>query len=627
MNLLFSPTPRHVTIGEESSPWASTILFSGPSHGMLAPLAPALSRFLEEASALTGTRWRQLEGRERPDAPGVTSGTIHEDPQFAPEAYQLTIGAREIRIICGGWRGAFYALQTLRQVLIQCPYTRPDLVIEDQPALPSRGYLLDISRTRVPTRATLCSLIDQLAGLKFNQLQLYMEHTFAFPGHETVWGEASPLTASDIRWLDTYAAERAIELVPNFNSFGHFERWLRHPEYFPYAECPYGWRRPDGHGMAGGSTLAPSPESRALLASLFQEFLPLFRSRQCNLGGDEPWELGMGRSRERCARDGKHAVYLDFLHQIVDEAAAYKERVQFWADIVLERPEIVPQLDPRLTALVWGYEADHPLAAQAEIFAASGLPFLLCPGTASWNSLGTRLGNARTNIEAAGRAAAAHGAEGLLLTDWGDYGHHQPPVVSLPSLFFAAQAGWAPDTQAPQAEVHVARFGLPSEGARLAPLLFRLGTLSNLIAFRPPNRMPLVALLTAREDQIASLSAQIQDSELQACEAALSDLAIDLAALPLEGNAAEALREDLSVTIGLLGIATQRGLMARELASCSVTELRRAFHALIGRFEECWIRGHRVGGLQESTAWLRRALESLPTEPPQRPAWPPTAWQ
>ena len=104
--------------------------------------------------------------------------------------------------------------------------------------------MLDISRCKVPTLTTLKTLIEQFADLKYNQLQLYTEHTFAFTDHETVWRDASPLTASDILELQAHCQAHYIELVPNLNSFGHFERWLRHSEYRAYAECPDGFIHP-----------------------------------------------------------------------------------------------------------------------------------------------------------------------------------------------------------------------------------------------------------------------------------------------------------------------------------------------------------------------------------------------
>ena len=64
--------------------------------------------------------------------------------------------------------------------------------IKDVPDFANRGVMLDISRCKVPTLTTLKTLIEQFADLKYNQPQLYTEHTFAFTDHETVWRDAHP---------------------------------------------------------------------------------------------------------------------------------------------------------------------------------------------------------------------------------------------------------------------------------------------------------------------------------------------------------------------------------------------------------------------------------------------------
>ena len=56
----------------------------------------------------------------------------------------------------------------------------PCFSISDWPDIKARGVLLDMSRTKVPTMDTLLTLIDQFSTLKYNQIQLYTEHTFAF---------------------------------------------------------------------------------------------------------------------------------------------------------------------------------------------------------------------------------------------------------------------------------------------------------------------------------------------------------------------------------------------------------------------------------------------------------------
>src|SRR5205085_841863 len=104
----------------------------------------------------------------------------------------------------------------------------PELRINDSPDFAVRGIMLDISRDKVPTMPTLFALVDLFAELKINQLQLYTEHTFAYANHPDVWRDASPMTPDEIKTLDAYCRTKFIELVPNQNSFGHMERWLKH---------------------------------------------------------------------------------------------------------------------------------------------------------------------------------------------------------------------------------------------------------------------------------------------------------------------------------------------------------------------------------------------------------------
>ena len=54
----------------------------------------------------------------------------------------------------------------------------------------------------------LKTLIDALALLRYNELQLYTEHTFAYAEHAAVWEHASPMTAAEIREIDAYCQKR-----------------------------------------------------------------------------------------------------------------------------------------------------------------------------------------------------------------------------------------------------------------------------------------------------------------------------------------------------------------------------------------------------------------------------------
>lgn len=440
------PQPLQATVGDRLLELPrSPVILARPAAG---PLTPAVE-WLEECLAALGLSPRRAESGAEPGR-GVIRLTLEggDDPQ----AYRLLAGAEGVLVAGGGEAGAFYGAATLGQWLRlaaadgHAPGAAPSLAVDDHPALATRGVMLDVSRDKVPTLETTIELVDRLASWKINQLQLYMEHTFAYRGHEEVWRDASPWTPEEVRALDRHCARRCVELVPNQNSFGHFHRWLRHDAYRPLAECPAGVVHPWSPEPEPFSLCPTDPRTLLLLEDLWDQLLPLFSSRQVNVGLDETFDLGRGRSARACGQRGRSRVYLDFLRQVHDRIAARSRRMQYWGDVVLEHPESIPELPDDALALVWGYEADHPFDDQARRFARAGLPFLLCPGTSTWCSLAGRASNAVSNLSAAALAAGRHGAEGLLITDWGDFGHPQPLAVAWAPLLHGAAVAWSAGT-------------------------------------------------------------------------------------------------------------------------------------------------------------------------------------
>jgi hexosaminidase len=278
------------------------------------------------------------------------------------QGYDIEITPSAVRITAASPEAAFYAAQTLVQIFRQHGDGRvPCLEIEDRPDFRTRGVMLDISRDKVPTMATLFALVDQLAELKINHLQLYTEHTFAYRAHPQVWQNASPMTGDEILALDQYCRERFIELVPNQNSFGHMERWLKLPAYRDLAETPDGFTFPWGVRHPGGFSLNPTdPRSMDFIEGLYGELLPHFTSPLFNVGCDETFDLGLGKSKAECDRRGKGRVYLDFLNQIHDRLQDHQRIMMFWGDIILSHPELLGQMPRDVVALYWGYEAGHP---------------------------------------------------------------------------------------------------------------------------------------------------------------------------------------------------------------------------------------------------------------------------
>ncbi len=369
--------------------------------------------------------------------------TTQINKRLKKQAYTLKISNHKIELWGGCEIGLYYGLLSLQQIgefAIQEGYW-PCLEINDEPDFDRRGIMLDISRDKVPTMQTLYTIIDQLAQWKTNEIQLYTEHVFAYKNHKTVWENASPITAEEIQKLDKYCRAHFIDLVPNQNSFGHMHRWLKHKEYEHLAELV----KPGKTiwGMMSRTSLSPvETGSFELMQELYAELLPNFSSQYFNIGCDETVELGVGKSKALCKKIGKGRVYLNFVLQLNKEANKHNKTTQFWGDIILHHPELISELPKDMVALIWGYEANYPFNTYCPKFKNAGLPYYVCPGTSTWNSIIGRNANGFANLKNAAINGKKYKATGFLNTNWGDQGHWQPLSVCYPGILYGAALSW-----------------------------------------------------------------------------------------------------------------------------------------------------------------------------------------
>jgi|TARA_B100000315_G_scaffold220344_1_gene222930 hypothetical protein len=541
---------------------------------------------------------------------GVFLDILPIDSKVAPQGYQLICRQKGVTLTAGDEAGVFYGLQTLAQLVEQCGPRLPKFRIEDRPDIEHRGVMLDISRCKVPRLESLFTYVEKLARLKLNQLQLYTEHTFAFANHEVVWRDASPFTPQELIQLDRFCSERFIELVPNLNSFGHFERWLRHAEYHSYAECPEGFKHPFGGETKWGSTLKPNRQSLALLSELFDEYLPNFSSGRFNIGCDETWELGQGWSKRRCASKGATQVYLDFLNKIHRQVQRRDRQTMFWGDIVLQQPDSLRQLSKEMTALNWGYEANHPFSKECQQLASSGLPFYVCPGTSSWNSLTGRTLNAQKNLANAARSATKFGARGFLITDWGDGGHHQYQPVSYLGILSGACFAWATRANSSIDPVEgVNRVFFADSAGRTGRICWELGKVLELAPSRIRNATIFNQLLFWDMQSSPTYMNGITTAQLKKCLRKLSSLDTQLQRADPGCDDGAMVKAELHNAIAMASHGVDRYLIyhGKIRSKKPVADLRR----IISRHDELWLARNRPGGLKESSARLQASLSSL----------------
>jgi len=598
--------------------------------GWLALRSPRPGELLGPA-ALAGEALRRA-GFNYPAAAGGGDGAPAAVLELNPalvsqtEGYRLEILPDQIRLTAHDRAGAWHAAVTLRQLLRQAPAgALPCLRIEDRPDFPQRGIMLDVSRDKVPTLDCLFGLVDLMVELKLNQLQLYTEHTFAYRNHGEVWEHASPMTAGDILQLDAYCREREIELVPNQNCFGHLERWLKHPRYRPLAEAPNGFHFPWRFEPNPFSLCPLDPGSIQLVQGMLDELLPNFSSRQFNAGCDETFDLGQGRSADACKAAAPGRVYLDFVLKIHRLARERGRTMQFWGDIILHHPELIPELPGDIVAMVWGYEATHPFAAQCAAFAQSGLTFHVCPGTSSWNALTGRTDNAIGNLRAAAEHGLAAAAAGYLITDWGDCGHWQPLAVSYLAYAFGAAVSWhGAGNGSLDVPAALDRHVFQDAAGVLGRAAFDLGNSYQKTGPCLENNTPAVAFLydmvnnaSISEKTWSAISADGWKQAAAWITEALKPLANARPAAPDAALLAPEFRQ----AAGLLRFACELGAeLAADYTRRPAGLPESVRHRLAGTLEALlaeqrrrWLARNRVGGLADSLRPLERLLEALRT--------------
>ncbi|WP_104088023.1 glycoside hydrolase [Cryobacterium sp. N19] len=574
-----------------------------------------------------------LDGRP---AGRLASLEVITDFTVPVQGYHLLAQDGRVEVRHSDEPGLRYALATLAQIRMGGMLDDGAFHVEDWPDFAVRGYMLDVSRDRVPNRLALRNLVELLERARYNQLELYTEHTFAYRDHPGVWQHASPLTADDIRWLDGLCASAGIALVPNQNILGHMERWLAHPDYAHRAE------KPEGVDLTSEilppTTLAPTPENARFVGDLLGELLPLFRTRRVNIDCDEPWELGAGTSRAKAEAVGLGRVYTDYVAGIIEPWTGQGYEVEYWADVIAHHPDAIDDMPTGAIPVVWMYNTPNAmqrLAAlndaeeeaihaaheinirgllngfrdRAATFIERGVPFWVAPGTNAWRSLIGRLDEGLGNLIDAAEVGLENNSKGYLVTSWGNNGYWDPPTVSVPPIAAGGAFSWALEANRglgdPSAlpEVLNRHFFDDASGA-IGQVLCDIGRIADSLGTHILNTTPLWVVLQSggelRASQVPTTGA------LADARRVLSEALVRLdTATPTLADAEDIIKEirfviDMSVlAIDLIhsGVTADSQPTASDAAHL-LARLERLLH----QHEECWLARARRGGLRESLA-------------------------
>ena len=275
--------------------------------------------------------------------------------------------------------------------------------------------------------------------------------------------------------------------------------------------------------------------------------------------------------------------------------------MHFWGDIILQHPELLAELPRDVRPLCWGYEAGHPFDQQAAAFAAADLPFYVCPGTSSWNSLVGRTDNMLANLRSAATAGLRHGAAGYLVTDWGDHGHWQPLPISFPGFAAGAALSWcSAANQTALLAAQLDRHAFDDDSGIMGQLTLDLGNVHRFTGVEPVNASVLFHLLHKKD--LAPWLTKISVEALEQTARRLDEVLAPLDRARLRCADAGLIRDEVINAAQMVrhGLHRAAGRPARELTG----ELR----DIIADYRRLWLARNRPGGLADSVRVLEERL-------------------
>jgi len=295
------PTPKNVTVSEGFFRLdKNTALVV--EDAAFEEIAADFKDQVKHVSALNGSKTRIV---------------LRKRPGFGKEAYRLTVTPSEVLIEASEVNGAFYGLQTFKQLLPDAIYAQalkkpvrflaPCCTIDDEPEFWYRGLLFDSGRFFFP-KEEIMKFIDLMSMYKQNmfhwhltedqgwriQIDKYPKLTEVGAWRkETAWhsgiGNGIPhggfYTKEDIREVVEYARRRCVTVIPEVEIPGHSTAAIAaYPELSCFPDRHY---EVETRWGIWKNLYAPTATTFRFLEDVFTELFDLFPSPIYHIGGDE----------------------------------------------------------------------------------------------------------------------------------------------------------------------------------------------------------------------------------------------------------------------------------------------------------------------------------------------------
>ena len=224
------------------------------------------------------------------------------DEKLDKEEYILTVDKDRISVLGGSKQAVFYAIQTLKQLDAVCPCVK----IEDKPAYPYRGFMIDTAR-HIFTVNEIKKLIDAAASVKMNVMHWHLtddqgfrfyskrrpkaaelgslRHHSGFGNLKENGGYGGYYTIDEMKEIVSYCSEKYITAIPEFDVPGHSSALIH---AYPGLSCTDEPVAVKTHqGIFKDVICVGKERNFQVICDILSDIIEIFPSEYIHIGGDE----------------------------------------------------------------------------------------------------------------------------------------------------------------------------------------------------------------------------------------------------------------------------------------------------------------------------------------------------
>ena len=292
LNLLPLPASAQSGTGSLGVDSSFSVAFTGHSEPRL---ERAGDRFLRQLARQTGLPLALKPGKTAKATLVIQTDHASKEIQELgeDESYVLQVTTTGAKLTAPTPLGAMHGLQTFLQLVDVSlgGFAAPALTIQDKPRFPWRGLMIDSARHFIPLDVIRRN-IDAMEAVKMNVFHWHLSENQGFrvesrkfPKLHEMGSDGLYYTQEEMRDVTTYARDRGIRVVPEFDMPGHSTAWfVGHPE-LASGKGPYEIER-----MWGIFDPAMDPTNEKVykfLDELIGEMAKVFPDHYFHIGGDE----------------------------------------------------------------------------------------------------------------------------------------------------------------------------------------------------------------------------------------------------------------------------------------------------------------------------------------------------